>query len=241
VRNNPLRHVDPSGHDPVPPPTPPAPHPAPPERALTVAPTATPAPSPASPTPPTPTLAPQISPTTPTPTPQSSSGHASSVEQWERASGIADLGGMAFESGRAIYAGQQLDMELIAGNYHIYGPQAARARLGMVEMTNWIGEGNVQQVFEGSWNQAMSGANSGGTLIGLVMNIGTNYARLQSSECDRFEFAAGLTVDTGITIAAGMIGGAVSGGVTGLVAGGVGAIPGAVIGGRYCLSDSCCG
>jgi hypothetical protein len=78
---------------------------------------------------------------------------------------------------------------------------------------------------------ALKSAKTGGTALGLFLNTVSNSIDYYQGDIDRYEYAAAMTVDTGITIGSAMLAGATVGAVGGLVAGGVGAIPGAIIGG----------
>jgi hypothetical protein len=107
-------------------------------------------------------------------------------------------------------------------------------------MVNWARPENVRLLPQSPTLRAVRSLRSWGTAFGIGLNLAADTHEFIEGNYDRHEYAASLTIDTGITIgitlAAGAFAGAVTGAVVGFVGGGVtvpilGSIPGAVLGG----------
>jgi hypothetical protein len=145
------------------------------------------------------------------------------------------MGNRLFGLGRRAYAANNVNVE-VDGSLRVYGTQANRGTLGFRPMVNTVGLENEALILQSTRTQALGALTSPGMPIGLASNIVVDGARYYTGEYDNVEFAAALTVDTGVTIGAALLAGAVAGAVTGTLVGGslgfgVGAIPGAIIGG----------
>mgnify|MGYP006281624671 CR=1 FL=1 len=148
---------------------------------------------------------------------------------------VSEIGSTGFTLWQSLKAGGQVNISQADDILIVTGPRASRNVLGFNPYTNRIGARNVSGIYQGIDDTAMNSAISGGTVIGLATNIATNSYSYSRGEIDRYEYAAAMTVDTGITIGSALLAGAVSGAVSGAIAGGVagvgvGAIPGAIIG-----------
>ena len=105
---------------------------------------------------------------------------------------------------------------------------------------NRVGIASRSLLVQSPVTRAVRGLKSKGTLLGLTTNLFLDGKAFIEGRSDRHEFAAALTVDTGITVGTTLAAGFVAGMVTGAVSGGlaanvalplVGTVPGAVIGG----------
>jgi hypothetical protein len=133
-------------------------------------------------------------------------------------------------------AARSISIETVDDTLRIFGPRAARTAAGLRPYVNIVLPENAPRILQSPLARARGGLVTGGTVLGLASNVITNGSLFISGETDRFEFAAALTLDTGITIASGLLGGFIAGAVSGAVVGGIagfgiGAIPAAVIGG----------
>ena len=136
-------------------------------------------------------------------------------------------------------AARRVEFRQVGETLRIIGTRADRWRLGFVEMTNWIRGENIGRVITGNFRQAARSLRSWGVAFGLGLNLASDTAQFANGDYDRHEYAAALTIDTGITIAtalaAGWAAGAASGLVAGMVGGAValpivGSVPGAILG-----------
>jgi hypothetical protein len=141
-----------------------------------------------------------------------------------------------FSTGQKIIAGGNINITQADDMLYIYGPRASRSTLGFKPYTNWIKSENVVNILNSTDEFKLSKSSAASTTLGLALNVAANSVDLAQGDIDRYEYAAALTVDTGITagsaLLAGVVSGAASGALVGGVAGlGIGAVPGAIIGG----------
>jgi hypothetical protein len=141
-----------------------------------------------------------------------------------------------FKAAQKIIAGLQLNINQVDGTLRVFGPRAARSTLGLNPYTNWIKPANVSNILQSADEFKLSKLSNISTFLGLSLNIASNSVDLAQGDIDRFEYAAALTVDTGITAGSALLAGALSGAAIGFLVGGaagagVGAIPGAIAGG----------
>jgi len=139
-----------------------------------------------------------------------------------------------------VQAARRIDIRQVTTTLRITGPRASRNTIGLREMVNWARPENVRLLPQSPTLRAVRSLRSWGTAFGIGLNLAADTHEFIEGNYDRHEYAASLTIDTGITIgitlAAGAFAGAVTGAVVGFVGGGVtvpilGSIPGAVLGG----------
>lgn len=128
--------------------------------------------------------------------------------------------------GYAIYnllrAARHVTLQRVTTTLRVFGPRIDRMRLGLREMVNSIRPENIRLLPQTPVGRAVRSLKSWGVAFGLGLNLATDTADYLEGGSDREEFAAALTIDTGITIAAALVGGAVAGGVSGMVVGWIG-------------------
>jgi phage tail tape-measure protein len=107
-------------------------------------------------------------------------------------------------------------------------------------MVNWVRPENAELLHQSPALRAVRGLKSWGVTFGLGLHLAVDTYDYVNGDIDRHEYAASLTVDSGITIGTALVAGAVAGTVSGTVAGAaggsivipvVGSVPGAVVGG----------
>lgn len=127
--------------------------------------------------------------------------------------------------GYAIYnlirAARQIRIQQVTSTLRIQGPRIDRIRLGLREMVNRVRPENARLLAQSPIGRAVRGMKSWGVAFGLGLNLATDTADYLEGNSDRQEYAASLTIDTGITIAAAMTAGAIAGFLTGVLAGSV--------------------
>ncbi|MGH2605061.1 MAG: hypothetical protein ACRDG5_00580 [Anaerolineales bacterium] len=101
----------------------------------------------------------------------------------------------------------------------IQGPRIDRIRVGLREMVNWVRPENARLLAQSPIGRAVRGLKSWGVAMGLGLNLASDTSEYLEGNYDRQEYAAAITIDTGITIAAAMAAGAIAGFVTGALAG----------------------
>ena len=136
-------------------------------------------------------------------------------------------------------AAREIDITQVTTTLRITGSRSARNTLGFREMVNWLRPENIEVLPQSPALRATRSLKSWGAAFGLGLGLASDTSEYLSGNYDRHEYAASLTIDTGITIAltlaSGAIAGAATGFAVGLVGGGVsipivGAVPGAVLG-----------
>jgi hypothetical protein len=136
-------------------------------------------------------------------------------------------------------AATQVTTREVDGTIRIFGPRAARDALGLRESVNWVRPENSGLIAQGVRARVSGSLVSTGTLAGITLGLASDTQMYLDGEYDRHEYAAALTIDTGIAIGTSVIAGAVSGAVTGALLGGgagtialpiVGTVSGAVLG-----------
>jgi len=127
--------------------------------------------------------------------------------------------------GYAIYnllrAARQISIQQVTTTLRIQGPRIDRIRVGLREMVNWVRPENARLVAQSPTGRAVRGLKSWGVAMGLGLNLASDTSEYLEGNYDRQEYAAALTVDTGITIGAAMTAGAIAGFLTGALAGSV--------------------
>jgi hypothetical protein len=136
--------------------------------------------------------------------------------------------------GYAIYnlirAARQIRIQQVTSTLRIQGPRIDRIRLGLREMVNRVRPENARLLAQSPIGRAVRSLKSWGVAFGLGLNLASDTADYLEGGTDRHEYAAALTIDTGITIAAALIGGAVAGFVSGLAIGFIGGSPIPIVG-----------
>ncbi len=138
-----------------------------------------------------------------------------------------------------VRAAREINIQQVSSTLRITGSRAARNTIGFREMVNWVRPDNVNLVVQSPALRAVRSLKSWGVAFGIGLGLAYDTSEYLNGNYDRQEYAAALTIDTGITVGAALAAGAISGVVTGAIAGAVGggivvpivgAIPGAVLG-----------
>ena len=130
-----------------------------------------------------------------------------------------------------IQAAREIEITQVTTTLRIRGSLEARNILGLREKVNWVRPENMRLVAQSSFARALEKLKSWGVAVGLGINLANDTNSFLEGEYDRHEYASALTIDSGITIAGALIGGAVAGAVTGaLIGGGIGSVTLPVVG-----------
>lgn len=141
--------------------------------------------------------------------------HAPSARQVLRGLGVYNL----------VQAARHVAVRRVADTLRVAGPRLDRMRLGLREMVNRVRPENVRLISQSPFGRAVQSLKSWGVAFGLGLNLASDTADYLEGKSNRFEYAAALTIDTGITIAAALVAGAVAGFGTGaLVGAGLGTV-----------------
>jgi hypothetical protein len=114
-----------------------------------------------------------------------------------------------------VQAAREISITEVTTTLRIRGPLSARSTLGFRERVNWLRPENIERLAQSPAVRAVRSLRSWGVVFGLGGNLANDTADFLEGEYDRHEYASALTIDTGITIAAALFGGAVAGFVTG--------------------------
>lgn len=118
-----------------------------------------------------------------------------------------------------VQAAREISITEVTTTLRIRGPLSARSTLGFRERVNWLRPENIERLAQSPALRAVRSLRSWGVVFGLGGNLATDTADFLEGDYDRQEYASALTIDTGITIAAALIGGAIAGWLTGVLIG----------------------
>lgn len=154
---------------------------------------------------------------------------------------VLGLARRSYSAGRVATASRSVRIETIDGTLRVFGPRAARSTVGLMPYVNIVRPENAHRILQSPLARGRGSLVTGGTALDLASNIVTNGSLLISGELDRIEFAAALTLDTGTTIASGLVGGFIAGAVSRFLVGGMGGwYWGDTCGHSWRISRGCC-
>jgi hypothetical protein len=142
--------------------------------------------------------------------------------------------------GDLLSAARDVDIEQVGTTMRVTGSRASRDVLGFREMVNWFRPENVQVLPQGILRRSVGGLMSWGVAFGLGLGLASDTLEFVEGNYDGHEYAAALSIDTGVTIASALFGGLISGAATGAAVGLIGgtvtvpligSVAGAVVGG----------
>jgi hypothetical protein len=137
-------------------------------------------------------------------------------------------------------AAREVNVTQVGQTLRVTGSRAARDTLGLRQYVNWVRPENSLLLSQTIKTKAIGSIVSLGTLAGISLGLANDTSKYLSGTYDRHDYAAALTIDTGLAIGTALLAGVVAGAATGLVAGAaggavvvpvIGAVPGAVLGG----------
>ena len=158
---------------------------------------------------------------------------------------ISDAGGWlktavkSVRFGNVISAARDVHTTEVGTTIRIFGSRASRDALGLREYVNWVRPENAGVIAQSAGSRAIGALTSSGTLAGITLGLVNDTNMYLGGEYNRQEYAASLTVDTGIAIGSALIAGAVAGAVSGVIIGGtagtialpvIGTVSGVVVG-----------